>query len=427
MPDVVLRDTGEDLKADVRAIFDHFKGVDKLVQGRPILIKPNGVHFGPSQTTAIEFLDALFSFLRDSGQKEIFFMESCTAGNLTRVVFRAVGWDKLCKKYNVKPVYLDEGKTRPVLLPEEYVPVQLPVFLYDRLIEHRDENFYLAVPRLKTHSMSHVTLGIKGQMGFLIPLDRMRDHNFNLGKRLVRILQKVRPDFTIIEGITANAYGHVPVKRDLGKSLLDTKLLIGGDDVVAVDTVGAKIFGYDAGEIDHIRIAAEKGLGCADLSKIKVIGDLGRFKERHPYMPELQIPKDIRCIYGKEMACIQGCRGNTEITIDMMCREHGGKGGWNFVCGKGIDKNELENLTGDFLVVGPCAANEVGRYLKQKYPKQRVYIVREHNDIATMSGKVVRLTKTSYLGILPIPFTAATWLFFKAVRNGLLARICNPY
>jgi len=54
-------------------------------------------------------------------------------------------------------------------------------------------------------------------------------------------------------------------------------------------------------------------------------------------------------------------------------------------------------------------------------------MVREHNDIATMSGKVVRLTKTSYLGILPIPFPTANWLLLKAARNGLLARICNPY
>jgi uncharacterized protein (DUF362 family) len=427
MPDVILRDTSENLKADVSAIFEHFGGLDKLVKGRPILVKPNGVHFGPSQTTAIEFLDALFSVLRDFGQKQIFFMEACTAGNLTRIVFRAVGWDKLCKRYGVKPVYLDEGKTRPLLLPGEDTPVQFPAFLHERLIERREENFYLAVPRLKTHSMSHVTLAIKGQMGFLIPIDRMKDHNFNLAKRLVRILKAVRPDFTIIEGITANARGHIPVTGDLEKNLIQTKALVGGNDVVAVDSVGAKIFGYDPSEVEHLRLAGESGLGCADLSKIKIIGDLSRFKERYPYIPEFQIPKDIRRIYGKEMACIQGCRGNTEITIDMMCREHGGKGGWNFVCGKGIDKAELEYLTGDFLVVGPCAANEVGRYLKQKYPNQRVYIVREHNDIQTMSGKVVRLTGISLTDISPIPVPLAVWLFLKSWLKGMNAKVCNPY
>jgi len=427
MPEVVVRDTTENLVADIAAVFDYFGGIQKLAKNRPILIKPNGVHFGPGHATAFEFLDALFQLLRDSGQKEIFLMESCTAGSMTRLVFRVLKWDRLCKRYGVKAVYLDEGKTRPLLLPEEEAGVGIPEFLYERLIEHRDENFYLDAPRLKTHPMSHITLGIKNQQGLLTPLDRMKDHNFNLGRRLVKILQKFQPDFTLIEGITATIRGHFPLRRDLHKSIIQTGVIIGGEDVVAVDTVGARIFGYEAREIDHLRIAAELSLGCADLSRIKVIGDLSRFQERYPYAPDLQIPKSIKRVYGQERCCVQGCRGNTEMTIDMCCGDYGGKGGWNFVCGKGIDKSKLEGLQGPILIVGPCAAEEVGIFLKQKYPRAKIFIVPEHNDLATMSGKVERLTRCRVWKMIPLlPWTTAR-LFLQARRNGMLARVGFPF
>jgi len=426
MPRVVVRDATENLVADLAAVFDSFGGIRKLASGRPILIKPNAVNFGPGQFTATEFLEALFKLLRDNGLNDLYLMEACTAGNMTRVVFLALKWDALCKKYGVQPVYLDEGKTRPLKLSEETEPVRINAFLYERLLERRAENFYLSVPRLKTHSMSHVTLGVKNQQGLLMPFDRMKDHNLHLGRRLVKILEKFRPDFTILEGLTATIYGHFPLLRDLEKSIIPTKVLVGGDDVVAVDTVGARIFGYDAREIDHLRIAAEKGLGCADLSRIEVLGDLSRFRERHPYLPELQIPASIRRIHGRQMACIQGCRGNTEIGIDMMCGDYGGKGGWNFVCGKDIDKKELEGLSGPILVVGPCAAAEVGDYLKQKYPREKIYIIPEHNDLANMSGAVMRLTKINYFRIVPVPFFSSGLALVRHLLRGSHARVANP-
>lgn len=426
MPEVVVKDLRGDLAGELAEVCAHFGGLQALARGRPVLIKPNGVHFNPGQATAAKFLEALFRLLRDSGLAELYLMEGCTAGNLTRWVFRALGWDRLCKKYGVRPVYLDEGRTRPLKLPDEEEPIALPAFLYERLIEHRDENFYLNVPRLKTHSMSHVTLGVKNQQGLLIPQDRMRDHNFNLGRRLVRILQKIRPDFTLIEGLTATIYGHFPLKRDLAKSVIDTRVIIGVDDVVAVDTVGARVFGYAASEVDHLRLAGEAGLGCADLEKIKVIGDLGRFTERYPYLPELQIPESVRRIYGRERACVQGCRGNTEIAIDMMIGDYGGHGRFNLIAGKGIPREELEGLEGDFLIVGACAAEEVGAYLKKKYPGRLLITIPEHNDLASVSAAAVKLVKPHPLQLFPLSPLTLLWLLIRAKLAGMNARIGNP-
>jgi len=427
MTKVVVRDLTDSLVDDVAAVFAPFGGIRRMAGDRAVLVKPNGVHFLPGQATENRLLEALFRHLKDQGAVEIFLMENCTAGNLTRAVFAALGWDKLCRRYGVKPVYLDEGPVRRVELSGENAPMRFPEWLCKRLIDEPEANFYLSVPRLKTHSMSHVTLGIKNQMGLLIHEDRMKDHNHLLGDKLTRILTRFRPDFTLVEGLTATIYGHFPITRDLEKSIVDARVLIGGDDVAAVDTVGARVLGYQASEIDHIRIAGDKGLGCTDLGAIEVIGSLDRFTERYPYMPEIEIPHDIRMVYGKDMACYQGCRGNTEIALYMFASDYGGKGGFNVIMGKGVELEEIAGLSGDFLVVGPCAAKEVGHRLAREYPDRRILIVPEHNDLAQMSGKLARLMRPRLIRNLPVNPLRAIWIILTAMKNRTTARMINPF
>jgi hypothetical protein len=50
-------------------------------------------------------------------------------------------------------------------------------------------------------------------------------------------------------------------------------MVLAGTDVVAVDAVCATLMGFDAGQIHHIRLAAEAGLGTADLAQIEVRGE----------------------------------------------------------------------------------------------------------------------------------------------------------
>ena len=47
-------------------------------------------------------------------------------------------------------------------------------------------------------------------------------------------------------------------------------LIIAGKDVVATDATAARVMGLDPAEIQHIRTAAEKGLGNID--NIEIVG-----------------------------------------------------------------------------------------------------------------------------------------------------------
>lgn len=70
---------------------------------------------------------------------------------------------------------------------------------------------------------------------------------------------------------------------------------------------------------------------------------------------------------GKELACREGCVDNTLMLLEMLHVDYGCNGEFSIVCGKGFDKSELDNLKDPVLVVGPCAVEEVGEYLKQRY------------------------------------------------------------
>lgn len=428
---VVVEDiTGDDLKDTLQSLFDRLGGIKSVIpEGVTVWLKPNGVHYGAEQYTSNNFIEAAFGFLKDNGYNNICLAENATAGNFTRLVYHVTGWFELCKKYGVEAVLLDEGPTVSVTLNGEERPVRFSKALCDALIEDREANFYMSIPKLKTHSMTMVTLGIKNQQGLISDPDRMYNHNHLVHERLVNIFRFIQPDFTLVDGQKGVIYGHFPAESNLDKSLMDTNLIIGGADTVSVDSVGAKIFGYSFDEVKHIRLAHEAGLGQGDLEKVEVIGDISRFTEKQPYEIMGIFPDTVTRIIGKDMACIEGCRGNAECAVEYYyCQFDGGrKKPFNLVCGKGFTEDMFEGLEGDFFISGSCAASEVTDLVKKKYPKAKVFVSAEHNDLSRMTGIVARLMRPKIGKMLPVsPFKMAL-LFWKARRKGLNSRIVTPF
>jgi uncharacterized protein (DUF362 family) len=129
--------------------------------------------------------------------------------------------------------------------------------LHDEIV-NRGNNTYLSLPKLKTHSMAPVTLGVKNQQAFPVDADRMKQHSHGtLHRRLAALYALTRPDFCIIEGLTATAHGHFAPTALLDECLVPMNVLIGGPDTLAVDVVGAKVLGYDLLEVEHLRLCAE--------------------------------------------------------------------------------------------------------------------------------------------------------------------------
>jgi len=288
------------------------------------------------------------------------------------MVFAITGYSKTCKRLGVKEIYLDEEKNvsfefkgKKLESEEEEdgyygASFDIPEFIVERLIKRKDENLYISLPKLKTHSMAEVTLGVKNQWAFPQPPDRRADHNYNLPHKLADVLGYIRPDFTLIEGIEGTVYGHYPVTAWADECIIPFKVLIGGSNVVATDIVGAKVFGIEAREVPHLKIAIDRGYsdGVSSLEDIEVIGDISDFNKRYSADLRPVLPDDVRRICGKTRHCPEGCKNNPYTLLQVLYYDYGGKGGWTMVMGKGFDPDEINSITGKVLVVGRCAIKE---------------------------------------------------------------------
>ena len=391
----------EDIRGTVGAIFSAMGGAALIKSSGDVYIKPNAVGPQPYSYTRPEVLEAAIGYWYGAGARRVYVIENSTQGALTRTVFEMTGYGGVCKRAGAQPVYLDEDETVSYPFsgkgpaserePKGYESMSfgMPRTVAEKLVEGKDQNLYVSIPKLKTHSMTVVTFGVKNQWGFVPHADRIVDHNYNLHNKLVDLLALVRPDVTLIEGVEGTIYGHYPPLALADKCVRPFKVLIGGLNVVATDVVGARVFGLGIEDVPHLGLAVERGLsgGIEKLEDVPIAGDLdavenidllnemSEFGGKYPHSLYPAYPDDVRVIVGGEMACTDGCLNASLSGIQLMSLDSGGKGGWTLVTGKGFDDEEVEKLTGRVLVTGGCAVGEVGQKLVTRLGKKNVYLV----------------------------------------------------
>jgi uncharacterized protein (DUF362 family) len=393
---VISNINNKDYKGAIKEILNYFGGIKKILkklEGK-VYIKPNITSSVYYAYTNPQIVASLIEILREEGCNKIFVIENCTQADFSRNAFTASGMFDAVESAGGECIFLDELKHIPITVDtgEKRYTLEFPELIINDLFKKKEDNTYISVPKLKTHDMTHVTLGVKNQHGLISDASKQVEHHHGLHAKLASMLKIVKPDFTIIDG--EYAVGEGPVAPIRKKELIKKyDILIGGNDVVAVDTVGAKILGYDRSEVKHLTIAADKGLGCGNLDQIEIIGSIQRFKERVPYAKERIYPPElnIKIVAGKEMACREGCLGQVESMLDMFLFDAKGQGNFSVVAGKGFPKRDLKNLREPIVVVGNCAIEEVGDYLKSNYKDVR--IVKDCSDLTAISIALLDVAK----------------------------------
>jgi len=383
--EVILSSTKGGITSAVNEVFEHFGGGAKLLRSsRDVYIKVNGVGPEPNVYTDPEVLRETILYFQKCGARAIYVMENCTQANFTRLVFQATGYLRICRETGAVPVYLDETPAVPVFLEgiEEFVDISR--FVFERLIEQGEENLYLSLPKLKTHSMSQVTLSVKNQFGLVHQRSRIADHNYRIHQKFVDIYRVLRPDFVLIDGLIATTHGHYPTTYNADKCLVPMDLLIGGSDPLATDVVGAALMGFDVSAVKHLDLCRATGIGIADLSRIDMINKT-LFEERKKNLTcELldDYPADLTFLRGRDRCCKEGCRRNTESVVEMIYRDHGGKGGFTILMGKGIDRQAVDAVTGRVHIAGSCAIQDHSVSLQTRLGRRNVTMSPGCNDLA---------------------------------------------
>ncbi|MAF37079.1 iron-sulfur cluster-binding protein [archaeon] len=123
----------------------------------------------------------------------------------------------------------------------------------------------------KTHGHTQMTGSIKNAFGGLITERRHHSHKV-IDEILVDLL---RAQQDIHSGIFAVMDGTV-CGNGAGPRTMEPVIknyILGSGDCVAIDSIAAKMMGFDPMKIGHLKLAHDQGLGCADVSQIEVVGE----------------------------------------------------------------------------------------------------------------------------------------------------------
>jgi len=291
------------------------EGLDELglagrVKGR-VTIKPNVVmahaKVAPSAYTRPEFLEGLVRALKSCSQVgPITVAEKCGAAIPTSRMFRRAGYYKLKKKLGFRLVPIEEGKRTTVALQKGVIHKKIKT---GRDIVEND--FLVYAPKLKSNVLAQgLTASIKLNIGILCDRERMWNHNFNLGDKIVDLLEVGRPGFIATDAIEIAIGGNQLTEhgRHLGLILLS-------DDPLAHDVVCAHILHLDPRNIRHLAMASARGYGSLDLRDIEISGDIPLEEVRRTtegwdtgFIRVDDLECNIRVLSG-EPYCCGGCQG----------------------------------------------------------------------------------------------------------------------
>ncbi len=430
MARVWFEDTAQGLDAAVSGLFDAFGGAAGLLKpSKDVYIKVNGIDFKPHVYTSPEVVAAAVRYFKAHGARNIYVMENSTQGNFTRLVYEITGMKRMCDETGAIPIYLDETAEMPLYLQKLESFINIPDFIHENLIRKRGENLYISMPKLKSHSMTTVTLGIKNQFGLVHQKSRIADHNFKLHQKLADIYANIRPDFTLIDGIEATNFGHYPALNQESASVVPMNVLIGGDDPMAVDVVAAKFLGFDLDEVRHLKLASEYGFGESRFDQITIENrDLfdGR-KQQFSWDLLEKFPEGVRIIRGKTLCCREGCKRNTEAVLEVFGQDFRGKGGFTILMGKGIDPVEVAGITGPVHIAGDCAMAEWYQELKGRLGTRKVTVSPGCNNLAKTIDGLGKHMKIPPMRLVPINPLRSLVLLLEAHLHGTKANITNAF
>lgn len=279
-----------------------------------VLIKPNTVNpsqSGSGMVTDARIVEAVTSLVMEKTPKSIVIGEGSSVGydfpgrEDSIHCMKIAGVVQVAERLGIDIVDLNQDEQIEVKPSDTYV---METFSIARTAFESD--IIISLPVLKTHVRTGITCGLKNMKGVLPSDEKKRTHQCGLDRGIVDLNRVVRPHFTVVDGIVCLQGTH---KEETDKVPLG--IVVAGDDVVAVDAVCAKVAHFDPQEILHIQLAAEAGLGVADMAQIEIRGESIEAVSK-PFLPYLEALEDL---FGGatiiEKSTCTGCMGEMVSTF----------------------------------------------------------------------------------------------------------------
>jgi uncharacterized protein (DUF362 family) len=251
-------------------------GIEKLKSGMRVFIKPNIVFWTKAVAfpkwgviTTSRVVEDIVCLLKDHGVNDITIGEGMVTQNpkdkeTPDHAYETLGYNLLKKRYGVKIINVFQR-------PFEKIDLGGGITLnFNTDILNSD--LVIDLPAMKAHNQTVVSLGIKNLKGTIDIPSRKKCHNADPAKNLdymvARLADKLPPIFTLIDGIYTLERGPGP-----DGSMRRSDILVASNDILSADMVGARLLGFEAGQVPHLALAAANRGRPTDLSDVQVTGE----------------------------------------------------------------------------------------------------------------------------------------------------------
>jgi uncharacterized protein (DUF362 family) len=271
----VVRTRPETVLADYARVMDLAGYRDTISRDRDTLLKLNlsWTKYFPSCSSQPWQVDGVVGKMLADGysRSRLIPIENKTVVTNPREGCRNNRWESVLERHGLTFQPLTEVDWQvyqfksPLLKLNQIFPegIQIPAIYPGRQILH--------LPTMKTHGHAVMTGSVKNSFGGLLREVRHYAHKY-MHEVLVDLLymqRELHPAvFTVMDGTVA---GDGAGPRTMIPRVKN--LVLAASDSVAIDSVAARLMGFDPMSIPFLRMAHERGLGVADPKQIELVGD----------------------------------------------------------------------------------------------------------------------------------------------------------
>ena len=271
----VVKTTPESVLDDYRRVMDAACFHSALDPSGETLLKLNlsWTKYFPACSSQPWQVEGVVKALLEGGysQERLHPVENKTVVTDPRKGCRNNGWEPVLSRYGLDFTALSEVEWQvyhfksPLLKLQKIFPdgIEIPALYPGKQIVH--------LPTVKTHGHAVTTGAVKNAFGGLLKEVRHYAHKY-MHEVLVDLLYMERElhpaKFSVMDG-TVCGDGAGP------RTMIPRvhNYLLASSDSVALDSIAARMMGFDPMSIPYLRMADERGLGVADPKDIEVVGE----------------------------------------------------------------------------------------------------------------------------------------------------------
>lgn len=232
--------------------FENHSDLLPASKGAKILLKPNlnsNMNALTGNTTDLRLLSAIVQCLKARGYRNIVIGEGTNSGFYRSKigVISRLRVDSLAKYYGIKVKDLNYSEGHDINFAGG-VKARIAA-------ECLDADFFINIPKLKTHFEVGMSVCLKNLIGCLVGQENKKKTHQFLAGNILNLNQNIKPHLHIVDGLIAME-GLGPTRgtpKNMG-------LIVVGTDPFLLDMVCAKIARFDYRLITTLKLAEDKGL-----------------------------------------------------------------------------------------------------------------------------------------------------------------------